>query len=140
MLPDDALLPLYVRVQLEAWGREFALHRDYEYLGHQSKNMLYVLIEHRGEMPGRVMGFKPLEVDLGALVVERIVTDIAKTQMAIACALRGYYCGRGRKRVERYEEALLLMEAAEIARKPSASGYLAMVRTGEQEIAHRLAD
>ncbi len=44
---------VYVRAELEHWGEEFALHRDCAYLGHVSKNMLQVLIDHRGEMPPR---------------------------------------------------------------------------------------
>jgi len=43
----------YVRSRLEHWGGEYALHRDCEYLGFQSRNLLAVLIEHRGDMPGR---------------------------------------------------------------------------------------
>lgn len=39
---------VYVRGRLEEWGREFALHRDCEYLGHRSKDMLQVLVEHKG--------------------------------------------------------------------------------------------
>lgn len=34
----------YVRRRLEQWGEVFALHKDCDYLGHQSKNMLQVLI------------------------------------------------------------------------------------------------
>ena len=68
----------YVRARLDAWGDEFALHRDCVYLGHQSQNMLQVLIEHQGEMPERPTGVKPLQVDLLALQVERIVSDIGR--------------------------------------------------------------
>lgn len=38
----------YVRAEWGHWGREFALHRDCDYLGHHSKNVLQILIEHRG--------------------------------------------------------------------------------------------
>src|SRR3546814_19499431 len=51
---------VYVRDRLDEWGREFSLSRDCEYLGYQSKNMLQVLIEHKGEMPGKTQGYKPL--------------------------------------------------------------------------------
>lgn len=101
----------YVRTRLEGWGREFALHRDCEYLGHQSKNMLQVLIEHQGEMPGRVTGFKPIEVNQEALQIEFIVSEMAKTQRDMACVLRGYYCGTGRKKFERREAANELLRA-----------------------------
>jgi len=101
----------YVRRRLDQWGREFALHLDCEYLGHQSKNVLQVLIDHRGEMPGRTVGFKPLEVDLQAHQIELLVTDIARDQPPIACVLRAYYCGSGRRKVERLETANLLLSA-----------------------------
>jgi hypothetical protein len=100
---------VYVRAELEHWGHEFALHRDCEYLGHQSKNLLAVLIEHQGEMPGRVQGFKPLETDIRAQRVEDIVYSIGKDQVVYACVLRAYYCGMGRKKVERWETANLLL-------------------------------
>lgn len=99
----------YVRAELEHWGREFALHRDMDYLGHQAKNMLQVLIEHRGEMPPPNVGYKPLETDLRAQRIEDIVADIARGQLAIACVLRAYYCGMGRRKVERLETANLLL-------------------------------
>lgn len=99
----------YVRDRLDEWGREFSLSRDCEYLGHQSKNMLQTLIEHRGEMPGKVQGYKPLEVSLTALQIEQLVTNIARDQMHIACCMRGYYCGNGRRKVERYETAIMLV-------------------------------
>lgn len=102
----------YVRDRLDGWGKEFALYRDCEYLGHARKNMLQVLIDHKGEMPERPTGFKPLEVDLLALQIERIVTDIARDNVVLACVLRGYYCGSGRRKVERWETANLLIATA----------------------------
>ena len=63
MQPDT--MNEYVRRRLERWGEEFALARDCDYLGHQSKNLLYVLMQHRG-MPGKATGFKSLEVDAEA--------------------------------------------------------------------------
>jgi hypothetical protein len=103
----------YVRQRLDEWGREFALHRDCDYLGHQSKNMLQVLIEHKGEMPGKAQGYKPLEVDLAAQQIEDIVADIARDEPRLACVLRAYFCGRGRRKVERRETALLLIANVE---------------------------
>lgn len=99
----------YVRDRLDAWGREFALHRDFEYLGHQSKNMLQVLIDHKGEMPPANTGYKPLDIPHECQVIEDIVADIARDQPPTACVLRAYYCGQGRRRVERYETANLLI-------------------------------
>lgn len=103
----------YVRARLEHWGREFALHRDCEYLGHRSKDTLQILIEHRGEMPPRATGYKPLEVDNEALQIERIVTELALCGGVVeACVLRGYFCGRGRVKTERFETANQLLSAS----------------------------
>ena len=100
----------YVRRRLEAWGHEFALHRDCEYLGHQSENMLYHYWRHEGQMPAKATGYKPLEVDPLALEVERIVTDVARENPVVACVLRGYYCGQGRRKVERWQTANELIQ------------------------------
>lgn len=86
---------VYVRAELEHWGREFALHRDCEYLGHRSKDMLALLIEHGGEMPPRVTGFKPMEFDLRAQRIEDAIADIARWNVERASIMRGYYCGLG---------------------------------------------
>jgi len=96
---------VYVKARLESWGREFALHRDCDYLGHRSKDMLQVLIEHKGELPPKTIGFKPLETDPMAQQIEDIVRDIAKHNVERACILRSFYCGIGRKGVERLEVA-----------------------------------
>lgn len=104
---------LYTRHRLEHWGEVFSLSRDCDYLGHQSKNMLQVLIEHKGEMPGKLTGYRPLEVDQLAMQVERIVSDMAiNGQLVVACVLRAYYCGAGRRKVERWETANLLITTA----------------------------
>jgi len=103
---------VYVRNELDHWGHEFALCRDFEYLGHASKNMLQVLIDHRGEMPPPNVGYKPLETDIRAQLIEDIVADIAREQVMIACVLRAYYCGSGRRKVERWETANLLIATA----------------------------
>lgn len=95
----------YVRARLEHWGREFALHRDCEYLGHRSKDTLQILIEHRGEMPPRATGYKPLEVDDEALQIEQLVSIIGRESPLRATVLRAYYCGTGRRGVERLETA-----------------------------------
>lgn len=120
----------YVRARLEGWGREFALHRDCEHLGYASRNLLQVLIDHRGEMPPPNVGFKPLTVDEDALQVERIVSDIARDNTVLACVLRAYYCGRGRRKVERWETANLLATTA--GHKPVSQRYfLTLVDVGE---------
>lgn len=127
---------LYVRARLDHWGREFALSRDCDYLGHQSKNMLQVLIEHRGEMPGKVTGFKPLEVDQEALQIEMIVADIAREQKRLACALRAAYCASGRRKVERFETALLLIANVDPSggRLPNVQRFLTMVEVGTAQV------
>lgn len=99
----------YVRRRLDRWGDVFALHRDCDYLGHQSRNMLQVLIDHRGEMPARPTGFKPLELDPLALQVEQAVADLARENVAAAWVLRARWCGRGRYGIERLDEARQLL-------------------------------
>lgn len=103
MQPDT--FGVYVRRELDHWGMEFALHRDCEYLGHRSKDMLQVLIEHRGEMPPRVTGFKPMETDTRAQRIEDIIADLARWNVERACIMRAFYCGMGRKGFERREVA-----------------------------------
>ncbi len=126
----------YVRAELEHWGREFALHRDCEYLGHQSKNLLAVLMEHH-EMPGRAQGYKPLETDPRAQAIEDIVSDIARTDISLACVLRGYYCGSGRRKEERWEQARQLLQL--MGQRPvSVRQYLSMVELGFQRVRGRL--
>ncbi|HEL4830216.1 TPA: hypothetical protein UN269_000096 [Stenotrophomonas maltophilia] len=127
----------YVRAELEHWGREYALHRDRDYLGHQSKNVLHTLIEHKGDMPGRVKGYKPLESDSRAQLIEDIVSSIAADNVAMACALRAFYCGMGRKKVERFETAIMLMAACR-QRPVSNRQYLNLVELGFQRIRGRL--
>ncbi|MCO7468856.1 hypothetical protein NJG16_02105 [Stenotrophomonas maltophilia] len=126
----------YVRGELEHWGREFALHRDCEYIGHQSKNLLAVLMEHH-EMPGRAQGYKPMETDPRAQAIEDIVTDIARTDVSLACVLRGYYCGSGRRKEERWEQARQLLQL--MGQRPvSVRQYLSMVELGFQRVRGRL--
>ena len=118
---------------LDHWGREFCLARDCEYLGHQSKNMLQVLIEHKGEMPAKAAGYKPLETDMRAQRIEDLVTEIARTNVTMACVLRGYYCGSGRRKVERWETAnLLVTNAGQPMLRVNA--YLDYVKRGEERV------
>lgn len=125
----------YVRMRLDEWGREFCLARDFDYLGHQSKNVLQVLIEHRGEMPPPNVGYKPLEVSPTAHQIELLVTEIARGQPDLACILRAYYCGSGRRKVERYETALLLISYVRPnAILPKVDRYLREVDIGTAQI------
>lgn len=132
MTQVDTLGP-YVRRRLEAWGDEFALARDCEYLGHQSKNILQVLIDHKGEMPARAIGFKPLEIPNEALQIEQIVTEIARHNRVMAIVLRAYYCGQGRRKVERWETANLLLANAD-QRMVSVDSYMDLARRGEDRV------
>lgn len=127
----------YVRAELEHWGREYALHRDCDYLGHQSKNVLQVLIEHKGDMPGRAQGYKPLESDSRAQMIEDIVANIASDNVAMACALRAYHCGIGRRKVERFETAIMMMTNCG-SRAVSNRQYLNLVELGFQRVRGRL--
>lgn len=127
----------HVRAELEHWGREYALHRDCDYLDHQSKNLLAVLIEHKGDMPGRAQGYRPLESDSRAQRIEDIVACIGKDNVAMACSLRAYYCGQGRRKVERFEAAILLM--ANCSHRPvSNRQYLNLIELGFQRVRGRL--
>ncbi len=123
----------YTRAELEHWGREFALWRDCEYLGHHSKNMIHVLIEHRGEMPPTNVGYKPLETDLRAQRIEDIVADISRSHKSMAICLRAYYCGSGRRKVERFETALMLLCNAGCP-PIKVGAYMDLVRRGEERI------
>ena len=123
----------YVRAELDHWGREFALHRDCEYLGHASKNMLQILIDHRGEMPSPNVGYKPLETDMRAQRIEDIVADIARTHLAMACCLRAYHCGAGRRKVERAETANLLLANAGLP-AIRARVYMDLAHRGEERV------
>lgn len=123
----------YVRRELEHWGMEFALWRDFEYLGYCRKSLLQVLIDHRGEMPPPNVGYRPLETDVRAQRIEDIVTDIGRDQRAIACVMRAYYCGSGRRKVERLETAnILLANAGE--KVVRLRQYMALRELGEQTV------
>lgn len=132
-MTDIDTFGVYVRGELEHWGREFALHRDCEYLGHVSRNMLQVLIDHRGEMPPPNTGYKPLETDARAQLIEDIVADIARSHLAMAICLRAYYCGRGRKRVERWETANLLLANAGLP-CVRTTAYMDLAQRGEDRV------
>lgn len=123
----------YVRSRLDEWGQVFSLRRDMDYLGYHAKNMLQVLIEHRGEMPPRNIGFKPLEISPTAHQIELIVTDIAREQVSLACCMRAYYCGNGRRTVERFETANLLIASCG-AKTINRQRYLAMCDVGFAQV------
>jgi hypothetical protein len=127
----------YVRAELEHWGREYALHRDCDYLGHQSQSLISVLIANKGDMPSRQRGYKPLESDSRAQLIEDVVASIAGDNVAMACALRAYHCGQGRRKVERFETAILLLTNCG-ERAISNRQYLNLVELGFQRVRGRL--
>jgi len=127
----------YVRAEMEHWGREYALHRDCDYLGYSTKNLLAVLIENKGDVPSSARGYKSLNSDKRAQAIEDIVRSIATDNVAIVCALRGYHCGKGRKKVERFETANLLMANCGVA-PVSARQYFILVELGHQRVRGRL--
>lgn len=131
----------YIRRRLEAWGDVFALHKDCEYLGHQSKNILQVLIDHQGEMPARAVGFRPLEVPLLELEVEQVVSRIGRDSPRVACALRANYCGRGRRKVERYQLACELVKMVEgrVTKPPSLRQYFYLLDDGVGRVSDLVA-
>ncbi len=122
----------HVRRELDHWGHEFALHRDCDYLGHHSKNILAVLIEHH-ELPPRPTGYKPLETDMRAQRVENLVMHIARTHSEMAICLKAYFCGSGRRSIERWEICnQLLIKAG--GKKMSQKCYLDLVKRGEDRV------
>lgn len=127
----------YVRAELDHWGREFALHRECNHLGHRSKSLLALLIECKGDLSGRQQGFRPLESDARAQMIESIIASIARDNFAMACAMRGYYCGVGRRKVERFDTANYLL-ARGGASQISNRRYLGLVELGFQRVRGRL--
>lgn len=125
----------YVRTRLDNWGHEFALHRDCEYLGHASKSTLYDIFRFQGRPPGRSVGYKPLELDMDAHQVELIVTDLGKMNRDAACVLRAMYCGRGRRGVERLEQAQTLT-----GRKLTRSQYYHLHDDGFSFVRERICE
>lgn len=99
------------RDRLDAWGRYFRLRPFEPRLGHRDKNMLQVAVEHLGQIPPPPTGFKPEYVDAQAMQVEDFVRIIFDESPRAACILRAYFCGGGRKGVERLELARDLIRA-----------------------------
>lgn len=123
----------YVRLRLDMWGREFRLGRDVELLGHKSKDMLQILIEHRGEMPARTIGFRPLTIPPLEMQVEDIVRGIHGDAPHLAAVLRAFYCGNGRQGFERREIAEEMLRV-----KLPRPVYFAYHKEGFQRVAEAL--
>jgi len=128
----------YVRRRLEHWGDEFSLARDCEYLGHQSVNLLYVLMEHHG-MPGKATGYKPLSINAEAQQIEDIVAEISRHAPGMGWVLRAYYCGQGRRKFERFETANALLKSAKLD-AVSRPSYLDIARRGTERVYGMLLD
>lgn len=99
----------YVRFRLLGWGREFRLAREIESLGFHRTSLLQVLIEHRGDMPSRVTGYKPLTIEPDAMEIEDVVHDIHAADPELAIVLRVYYCGSGKHSTDRLDTATRLL-------------------------------
>jgi hypothetical protein len=124
----------YVERRLQAWGHEFAFDRDFELLGHKSKDMLQILVEHKGEMPPRSTGFKPPRpIPPLEWQIEEIVHDIHRDAPMLAIVLRASYCGSGRVGVERFELAKAM--GGPISRR----GYYVMREAAFHRVAGALA-
>lgn len=132
-MKEESQFDAYVRMRLDAWGREFRLDRDFELLGHRSKDMLQVLIEHKGEMPPRNVGFKPLTVPELEMQIEDVVRGVYRDAPHLAVVLRAFYCGAGRQGIERRHLASKLL-GREIKRQQ----YYAYHDLGFQRVAGSL--
>ena len=128
----------YVRRRLEHWGDEFSLARDCEYLGHQSVNLLYVLMEHHG-MPGKATGYKPLTINVEAQQVEDIIAEISRHSPGMGWVMRAYYCGQGRRKFERFDTANTLLKSAKL-QVISRPTYLDIARRGTERVYGMLLD
>lgn len=127
----------YVRAELDHWGYEFALHRDLNFLGHRSKNLLALLIESKGDFTSKPEGYRPAQSDERAQIIEDIVASIARDNAPMACSLRAYHCGAGRRKIERFETAnMLISKCGE--RVVSLRHYLNLVELGFQRVRGRL--
>lgn len=61
--------------------------------------------------------------------IELMVSGVARTDLPMACILRGFYCGSGRRKVERWEQANRLLISQGI-RAVSVRSYLATAELG----------
>lgn len=131
------MMAVQVAVWLDRWAEAFALHRDGENLGYPSKNILYDIIRHK-EVPPRATGYKPLTIDMQAMLIEGVVLKIARTDPTTAWVLRAYHCGRGRRRFERFDQANELLRRAQLP-TVSVSSYEDLAKRGEQRISRILS-
>ena len=106
-MSEVKLFEAYVENRLQHWGSVFALHRDHENIGWREKSMLAVLLETGFQGQPEAKGYKPLQVDELAMQIEEIVHEISipDSTRPYAQVLRAWYAARGRKHVEKLEEA-----------------------------------
>lgn len=95
-------MSVWVTARLAAWGREFALNREWPSRG---VSTLWVLMHFGGVSPRGQGGRAPVLVDPAAWEIERIVADMYLERRVEASVLRAYYGGSGRQKVERREQA-----------------------------------
>lgn len=118
-MTETDLFGAYVRDRLEKWGREFAYHRDRFRAGGYGRNILDT----------SPMGSGP-EPNLEALQIEDIVRGIYKRgEKTSAWALRAYYCGSGRRAVERLD-----LYRAFIGRRTGLRQYYEQIRAGTDSV------
>jgi hypothetical protein len=131
----------YVRFRLLGWRREFRLGREIEPLGFHKMNLLQVLIEHRGEMPSRVTGYRPLTIPPEAMEIEDIVHELHGVEPELAIVLRVYYCASGKHSTDRLLTAARLLKRritrrryyeAHAAGFHRVAGYLCAVRKAKR--------
>ncbi len=109
----------WVMTALDAWGACFPLHTfDRE---PSNTNVIYRL------MHGVTRGSSGTPWE--ALRAEDAVRAIHKRSPDVAAALRAFYCGRGRRSVERYAEFRRI-----VGRHVPRRSYFELVETGQREV------
>ena len=99
---QTSAIETYIEGRLSAWGREFALNREVEPNEH---TVLWLLIKYGGQIPRLEGGVAPESVNEQAYQIEMIIADMHKLYPVRASVMRAYYCGAGRHKFERREQA-----------------------------------
>lgn len=111
---------MYIRDMLETWGREFRLFGENE---PHEETLLYKLVLYGGEIPRLEGGHPPEHVNEQAYAIEVIVAKMHRTRPIEASVMRAWYCGRGRQKFERREQAQALA-GAKISEREYFAAYL----------------
>jgi hypothetical protein len=110
----------YIRDMLEAWGREFQLFGESE---PNAETLLYKFMLYGGEIPRLEGGRPPEHVNEQAYAIEVIVAKMHQTRPIEASVMRAWYCGRGRQKFERREQAQALA-GCKISEREYFAAYL----------------